>query len=172
MTFTAIAAMDEDRAIGLAGQLPWHLPEDTKWFREQTMGHPVVMGRKTYESIGGPLPGRFSFVMAHRLPVPAGPYLICRSREDLMDKWEWPELQDYIKSTGIDTSKVFIIGGEQIYREFLPHCSEILLTALPGTYGADAFFPEFEDQFGEPEVIRRIDGVAEWRRYLRKEVAP
>nr|AIA11204.1 Dihydrofolate reductase [uncultured bacterium] len=111
------------------------------------------MGRKTWEGLKNPpLPRRRNIVLSRTLAdVPGGEIL--RSPEGLD------------RLTGID--RAYVIGGEQIYRLLLPHTSEILLTVLDEEAEGDAVFPEFEAEFGEPEVLDRLEGVCEWRRYVR-----
>jgi len=135
----AIAAMSLNRVIGNGNQIPWHLPEDFKWFKATTTGHVVVMGRKSFESIGRPLPNRETIVLSRsafshpgvktisnldQLPAPAG------------DK------------------QIFICGGAQIYEQALPLCSELFLTLVKREVEGDTFFPKFEDQFELAEEIR------------------
>ena len=131
-TFKAIAAMATNRVIGNKGQIPWHLPEDFKWFKRTTMGHILVMGRKTYESIGRPLPGRETVVL---------------SRTQL----EIPKVQTFTSLSDIkelETDKiVWVAGGSEIYQQMLPLCSELYLTRVHQKIEGDAFFPEFESQF-------------------------
>ena len=136
--FKAIAAMAENRIIGNQGDIPWHLPEDFKWFKKTTMGAILVMGRKTYESIGRPLPGRETFVLS-RTPreIPG-----VRSFTDLA------MLDD------LETDKtIWITGGGEIYRQMLPRCSELYLTRVHRTVEGDACFPEFEDRFELAETL-------------------
>ena len=122
-TFKAIAAMAENRVIGRGNAIPWHLPEDFKWFKRTTMGHILVMGRKTYESIGRPLPGRETVVLS-------------RTQHNI------PGVQT------METEKtLWIAGGSEIYRQMLPLCDELYLTRVHRTVEGDTFFPEFEDRF-------------------------
>ena len=125
-----IAAMDRHRVIGKAGQLPWRLPNDLKRFREVTLGHPVLMGRKTWESIGRPLPGRRNLVMT-RCPEfhPEGAEAVSSPEEAL-------------KRTARDRM-LFVIGGGEVYRIFLPYADEMFITLVhTDVEGGDAFFPE------------------------------
>lgn len=153
----AIAAMASNRVIGREGALPWHLPEDLKFFKKTTLGHSVLMGRTTFESIldrlGKPLPGRRNIVLSRTLPeIPD--IDVIRSIEDLKSL---PEL----------TSPVFLIGGAQLYQSLLPQCDELLLTWIDAPHEGDTFFPAFEDKFVLKEVIERGEGF-EFRRYVRK----
>jgi len=128
----AIAAMAENRVIGHAGRLPWHLPEDFRWFKEKTMGQVLVMGRKTFESIGRPLPGRETVVLSGS--GFAHPQVRTISR-----------LEELAVKAG---SRVhFICGGAELYRLALPYCSDLFLTLVKRSVEGDVFFPEFEDRF-------------------------
>lgn len=138
--FTAIAAMSLNRVIGNGNRIPWHLPEDFKWFKQVTMGHVLVMGRKTFESIGKPLPGRETIVLTR-------------------GAWSHPGVKtapglDQLPLAVDDARKVFIAGGADIYRQALPLCGELLLTLVKREVEGDAFFPPFEAQFGLAEKIR------------------
>ena len=150
-SYKAIAAMAENRVIGNAGDIPWHLPADFKWFKKTTMGGILVMGRKTYESIGKPLPGRETFVLSRqKLDIPG-----VQCFTDLRS------IEDY------DTEKtVWIAGGAEIYRQALPFCDEILLTRVHRKCEGDTSFPEFEDAFTFAEVIETNDDftIERWMR--------
>lgn len=133
--FKAIAAMSLNRVIGAGNKIPWHLPEDFKWFKKLTTGQVVVMGRKTFESIGKPLPNRTTIV-ASRSPEPI------------------PGVQKVSDLEGIDPQapefsgrELFICGGAQIYQQALPLCSDLYLTLVNRVVEGDTFFPPFEDQF-------------------------
>src|SRR3990172_7027461 len=130
--FQAIAAMSLNRVIGVGNKIPWHLPEDFKWFKKITTGHVIVMGRKTFESIGQPLPNRETVVLSRSQFSTPGVKTI-HSLEAL------PALSD--------GREIFICGGAQIYAQALPLCSDLYLTLVKRTVEGDAFFPSFEDQF-------------------------
>ena len=139
--FKAIAAMSLNRVIGADHRIPWHLPEDFKWFKKMTIGQVIVMGRKTFESIGKPLPNRTTIVLTRRTaPIP-GVEIV-------------PEL-DQIDPAGSSFAgrDVFICGGAQIYRRALPRCSDLYLTQVKRTVEGDAFFPAFEDMF---ELVEEV----------------
>ena len=154
--FIAIAAMASNRVIGRDGKLPWHLPEDLKFFKRTTLGHPVLMGRRTSESIleaiGKPLPGRQNIVLSRTLP----------ERADITVIREFAELAAL---PGV-TSPLYLIGGAQLYQTLLPSCDEIILTVLDQAYDGDASFPPFEDGFELKEILGSGDGF-EFRRYVR-----
>jgi dihydrofolate reductase len=130
--FKAIAAMSENRVIGCRNRIPWHLPEDFRWFKRMTTGNIVVMGRKTFESIGRPLPDRTTWVMSR-------------------SGFSYPGVRTIRSLNAIDLAReirdVFICGGAQLYEEALPLCSDLYLTRVKGVVEGDAFFPPFEDQF-------------------------
>lgn len=136
--FKAIAAMSENRVIGDGNRIPWHLPEDFKFFKATTMGHVLVMGRKTFESIGRPLPGRETFVLSRSGFQHAGAQTL-RSLAD-------------IEVT--DGRLIFICGGAEIYRQALPLCDRLYLTHVKRTVKGDAFFPPFEDEFEPVETLQ------------------
>ena len=135
----AIAAMSLNRVIGAGGKIPWHLPEDFKWFKQMTTGHVVVMGRKTFESIGKPLPNRETIVLSRSVYAHPG-VRTAASLEEL------PAL-----AAG---RRVFICGGAQVYAQALPFCSDLYLTLVKQQVEGDSFFPAFEDAFELMEEIR------------------
>lgn len=135
----AIAAMSLNRVIGNGGQIPWHLPEDFKWFKQVTMGGTLVMGRKTFESIGRPLPGRTTLVLS-RAGFNHPQVSVATSLDDLATR-PLPE-------------PIFICGGAEIYRQALPLCTELYLTLVKREVEGDAFFPPFEDRFALVDELR------------------
>lgn len=157
LQFTAIVAMSPDRVIGNKGALPWHLPGDLAFFKRTTAGHPVVMGRKTYESIGRPLPGRRNIVLT-RDPDWSSPGIEVVHRPEDLD--ELP---------GLD-GRVFIIGGSEVYALFLPLLEDLLASHVHGAYEGDTRFPEFEETFPESELLERHADF-EVRRWHRGQAA-
>jgi dihydrofolate reductase len=143
--FTAIAAMSLNRVIGNGNQIPWHLPEDFKWFKAVTSGNVIVMGRKTFESIGKPLPNRETIVLSRSALSFPGVKTISSLNE--------------LPSLAGD-KQVFICGGAQIYEQTLPLCSELFLTLVKREVSGDAFFPEFEDRF---ELVEEIYDTPEFK---------
>jgi len=138
--FHALAAMSLNRVIGAGNQIPWHLPEDFKWFKATTTGHVIVMGRKTFESIGKPLPNRTTIVLSH-------------------SAWSHPGVQTVHSLDELPAlvagRRAFICGGAQIYEQALPLCSDLFLTLVNREVaGGDAFFPPFEDKFELAEELR------------------
>jgi dihydrofolate reductase len=140
--FHAIAAMSQNRVIGRGNQIPWHLPEDFKWFKQMTTGQIVVMGRKTFESIGRPLPNRTTIILSRSNFQIAGVQTV-----DALEKLPSdPE------------RKIFICGGAQIYEQTLSSCSDLYLTVVKRVIpDGDAFFPPFEYLFELAETIRDTD---------------
>ncbi len=134
--FKAIAAMSENRVIGKANRIPWHLPEDFKWFKKLTTGNIIVMGRKTFESIGRPLPNRETIILSRSGFAYPGVKTIRDLRE--------------LEAGSRD---IFICGGAEVYREALPMCSDLYLTLVKGVFEVDTFFPPFEHLFAPPEII-------------------
>jgi dihydrofolate reductase len=137
--FKAIAAMSLNRVIGAGNQIPWHLPEDFKWFKQMTTGHVIVMGRKTFESIGRPLPNRETIVLSRGGFAHQGVKTI-RALEEL--------------SALNDGREIFICGGAQVYEQALLFCSDLYLTLVKREVEGDACFPPFEEQFELLEELR------------------
>jgi len=137
----AIVAMTRNRVIGKDNKIPWRLPGEQKWFKEVTMGHPILMGRKTFESIGRPLPGRRNLVVT-RTGEFAGVDLI--HDLNVFDPGPYE----------LDGAEVFVIGGAKVYQALLDRCDMIYATVVKGGYEGDAYFPEFESQFEISETIR------------------
>ena len=151
--------MSLNRVIGAANKIPWHLPEDFKWFKKKTTGHVIVMGRKTFESIGRPLPNRTTIVLS-RLGFHHEGVLTARDLDALPRN-----------ALEVQGREIFICGGAEIYRQALPSCSELFLTQVKRVVEGDAFFPPFEDMFAQAEVI--LDS-AEFKivRYLNSGLQP
>ena len=144
LPFKAIAAMSLNRVIGSGNSIPWHLPEDFEWFKQTTMGHVLVMGRKTFESIGRPLPGRETIVLTRRADSVSGVRTIGNfdalgQADDLGDRM------------------IFICGGAQIYAQALGQCSDLYLSVVKREVEGDAFFPEFEPMFDAGVMLRESD---------------
>lgn len=143
-----IVAADEHGGIGRAGGLPWHLPDDLKRFKALTMGKPIVMGRKTWDSIGRPLPGRRNMVVSRQ------PGLAIEGAE-VFDSF------DAAVQSAADVPELCVIGGAEIYREALPRAEAIHLTRVHATTGADTFFPAIDA--AEWEEVAREDRTADER---------
>ena len=144
--------MSENRVIGNTGDIPWHLPEDFKWFKKTTMGGILVMGRKTHESIGRPLPGRDTYVLSRTPREIAGVH----SFTDL-------EALDHLKTN----QTIWIAGGGEIYKQMLGKCSELYLTRVHRSVAGDASFPEFESDFQLDSIMEKNDNFS-IERWLKK----
>ena len=127
-----IAAMGKNRELGFGNKLPWHLPDDLKRFKALTRGHAIIMGRKTYEAIGRPLPERKNIVITRNRDYVAPGCIVVASMEDA------------IKEAG-DDNEIFVIGGAEIYKLALPYADRMYLTLVDAEIPADVFFPEFDE---------------------------
>ena len=133
-----IVAVDRQGAIGKGGKLPWHYSADMKFFKETTTGHACVMGYKTWQTLKRPLPNRLNIVLSRSAEIePQNSVLVLRDVESVL-----------VKAKHLD-SDLFVIGGAQVYREFLPHIDKWIVTNVPLTVGgADTFIPkDYLDRF-------------------------
>jgi dihydrofolate reductase len=138
--YKAIVAVAEDGVIGRGGDLPWRLSADLKWFKKITLGHTILMGRKTWESLPRALPGRQNWVLSRTVEPQEG-MVVFRS-------------MDEVQKALTPTQTLFIIGGGEIYSIALPLCHELYISEVRQTVpDGDAFFPKFEDQFRPEEVL-------------------
>jgi dihydrofolate reductase len=126
MKLTLIAAMDQQGLIGKDNQLPWHIPADLKFFKQQTMGKPILMGRKTCESLPFPLPGRRNLVL---------------TRNETFTAEGFETFQDI---TAVNEKDVMVIGGSTIYELLLPRASHLILTRIHHTFAGDTYFPDVD----------------------------
>ena len=167
--------MSLNRVIGADGKIPWHLPEDFKWFKKMTMGNVVVMGRKTFESLGRPLPNRKNMILTRH------PQRLIKSHPEIFGQYhEWrggrylkrayqfrfsklgekleTEMLIFNSLDKLDPEEfpndIFICGGAQIYEQALPRCSDLYLTLVKREVEGDAVFPTFENKFELAEEIR------------------
>ena len=153
----AVAAMAANRVIGAEGKIPWHLPEDLRWFKELTMGGTLLMGRVTYDSIGKPLPGRATIVMSRK------------------DGLVIPGVEVIRDLSGLQNARiqgeVFVVGGSEIYRIALPYCRDLYLTEVKKHAAGDRKFPMFEELFRFSSLLRE---TPEMRivHYVNDEVRP
>jgi dihydrofolate reductase len=127
-----IAAMAENRVIGVNNTLPWRLPADLKHFRKLTTGHPVIMGRRNHESIGKPLPDRANIVVTRNPDYRAPGCLVKHS------------LEEALSSAG-NAEEVFVIGGAEIYRQAFDHADRLYLTMVHARVNGDTYFPDFNE---------------------------
>ncbi|GIN91971.1 dihydrofolate reductase [Siminovitchia terrae] len=125
-------AQDENGLIGNNNDLPWRLPADLKYFKETTMGHPIVMGRKTYESIGRPLPGRTNIILTKDQDYQAEGCLVFHCKEDLLG---------WIEENG---SEVFITGGSEIFKLFLEDADRLYVTKIRAAFEGNTYFPALD----------------------------
>jgi dihydrofolate reductase len=126
-----IAAMALNRAIGIRNTLPWRLPEDLKRFKALTMEHHIVMGRKTYDSIGKPLPGRDTVIVTRNMDYAVPGCIAVNSLDAAL-------------TVSHGDAEVFFVGGANLYRQALPIAHRIYLTEIQRVFDGDAFFPEFD----------------------------
>ncbi len=126
-----VVAAGENNEIGKSGRMPWHLPADLKHFKALTLGKPVIMGRKTFEAIGKPLPGRRNIVVSRRPGYNAPGCKVTPSFTDAL-----------VQAAGV--AEIMVIGGGEIYREALPRAQRIYLTRVHAHFDADTFFPAIE----------------------------
>ena len=139
MIISIIVAMADNRVIGINNQLPWHLPGDMKWFRQNTLSKPIIMGRKTYESIGKPLPGRSNIIITREQDYHVEGGIIVHSIEQAM------------QAAG-EAEEVMIIGGSSFYEQMLPQADQLYLTLVHANVEGDAWFPELDlNQWTEME---------------------
>ncbi|HHO59281.1 MAG TPA: type 3 dihydrofolate reductase [Thiotrichales bacterium] len=143
MTLSLIVAMDRNRLIGCNNQLPWHLPADLAHFKKTTMGKPILMGRKTYDSIGRPLPGRLNIVLS-------------RSKERKIEGVEVVTGIEEAKALLDDSQELMVIGGSTVYAMLLDEADRIYLTEVDGEFEGDAWFPALDlSQWREVAVEAR-----------------
>ncbi len=144
MIISMIAAMDRNHLIGNNNQLPWHLPADFAHFKSTTMGKPIVMGRKTYESIGKPLPGRTNIVLSRNTEIQFEGVVCVSHFEEAL-------------AAAPDAQEIMIIGGSTIYEMLLPQADRLYLTYVEAEFEGDAWFPEFDESLWlEAESVTRL----------------
>jgi dihydrofolate reductase len=130
MSISFIFAMDRNRAIGVNNKLPWHLPGDLKFFKNVTMGHPILMGRKTYESIGKPLPGRRNVILTQNTAYQAEGCEVIHSVDEAIEAFRDQEL--------------FVIGGAEIFKLFTSHVNRMYITYIEDEFEADTFMSDLD----------------------------
>ena len=131
-----IAACAHDRVIGLDNSMPWHLPADLKHFKQTTLGKPIIMGRKTWDSLGRPLPGRLNIVVSRQADLQLEGAEVFADLSSAVERAE-----QWAREQGVD--EVMLIGGGQLYAQALPQADRIYLTRIDLKVEGDAFFPEF-----------------------------
>lgn len=162
MEVVLVAAVAANGVIGAGGELPWHYPEDLRHFKETTTGHPVVVGRRTYESIvdrlGGPLPGRTNVVLSTRdLDLPEGA-VQARSVGEALE----------VAREAAGGDRAFVAGGASVYEQFLPRADRMILTELDEAFDGDTYFPEW-DRDEWVEVDRDEQEALAFVEYERRE---
>lgn len=130
---TLIAAMDKNNGIGFQNKLPWQIPEDLQHFKRTTSGKPILMGRKTYDSIGRPLPNRHNIVLTRDFGWSRATVTTLPSVADVLN---------YTRTFPL--TELFVIGGEEIYKQFLQQADRLILTEIDAEFNCDAFFPRVD----------------------------
>lgn len=146
---TMIAAHDDNRVIGNGPDIPWHAPDDWKFFKDTTMGKTMVMGRKTFESIGKPLPGRETIVLTSDPNYSYNNVQICNDYKRLVGEYGSPH------------KELYIAGGTEIYKLFLPYADKLLITHIHGEYEGDIIFPEYATMFKQTYSKEHVDSKTE-----------
>ena len=142
MIISLIAAVGKNNVIGADNKLPWKLSADLKRFRQITSGKPVIMGRKTFESIGRPLPNRINIIITRDKNYKADSCIVVHSAEEALNAAK-------------ENEEIMVIGGEQIFKEFLPKAGRMYLTIIDKKFEGDAYFPEYDGK--------------EWKEFLKEE---
>lgn len=160
MNVILIAVMATNRVIGRDNTIPWHIPEELRFFKRTTMGYPVIMGRLTYESLKGPLPGRRNIVISRNPGY----------QSDGTDNVT--SLEQALTLTR-DAEKVFILGGSQLFEEALPIADNIILSVLDREVEGDVYFPDFSDEdFQQTAHERHQEGKEPFTVYYYKRIPP
>lgn len=144
-----IAAMARNRTIGVDGNMPWHIPSELRHFRDVTMGKTLLMGRKTYQAIGGPLPGRNIIVISSRMHCLAEGVTVCRSLEQALAQAAEKDME------------LMVAGGESLYLQTIAFAHRVYLTILDREYEGDARFPAFEKKEYRETVLKKVPAVLE-----------
>jgi len=139
----AIVAMDMNRVIGYKGEIPWHIPEDFKWFKKMTMGQHLIMGRTTYKSVGI-LPGRFTYILTNNAEKLKLPYANACGYIDY----------NTLNFLDLRPDRMWVCGGAKTYQLLLPHCTDVYVTLVLDEYKGDTYMPEFESKFPNSEIIK------------------
>lgn len=142
LKLSMIAAMGKDRVIGKDNDMPWHLPADLQHFKKTTLGSPIIMGRKTYDSIGRPLPGRLNIILSRNTNLKIEGCSVVNSLEDAIGLAE-----------KTDASEIFITGGAHLYDKFLEDADRLYLTLIDEKFEGDTYFPDYT-QFNWQEVAK------------------
>ncbi len=149
-----IAAVAKNNVIGNNGKTPWHIPEEMSLFKQETMGHPIIMGRKTYDSIGRLLPGRRTIVLSHTLAPVSSPELAI-----------FNSIQEAIQEVA-RVKTAFVIGGQQIYAQMMPFADELSISHLTKAYEGDSWFPQIDTKIWKESETKEFP-LFTHRRYTR-----
>ncbi|GAB7054360.1 dihydrofolate reductase [Paenibacillus sp. YK5] len=149
MTISLIFAMDEARGIGIDNKLPWRLPADLAFFKKTTLGHTILMGRKTYDSIGKPLPGRRNVILTRDPEFKAEGCEIVHSAKEAV--------KPYGRGGDKASEELFVIGGAELFGLLLPHADRMYITEIAHRFEADTFFPEIDRT--QWRVVSREKGI-------------
>ncbi len=160
MKVILIAVMATNRVIGRDNTIPWHIPEELRFFKRTTMGHPVIMGRLTYESLKGPLPGRQNIILS-------------RNPDYTTEGTDNVTSLDEALAIARDSEEVFILGGSHIFKKSLKFADNIILSVLDRAVEGDIYFPEFsDDDFQEIASERHEEGTEPFTVHYYKRIAP
>jgi len=140
MLISLIVAHSSNRVIGVDGQLPWHIPDDLKYFKAITIGKPIIMGRKTFDSIGKPLPGRLNIIITKNTDLTIAECVVVNNLEAAIT-----EAKNYFKTQDTEQEEIFIIGGAQIFKQSMEFVNKIYITEVHAEYAGDVFFDELSD---------------------------
>jgi len=158
MRISLIAAMASNRVIGSKGNIPWKIPGEQKMFKKITLGHTVIMGRKTFESLGRPLPERTNIIVTRQTEYLAPGCIIAH------------DLDQALTACAYDEDEAFICGGGQLYHEALPLADRIYLTIIPKEIAGDIYFPEIDDADFRVTTSDRIDGIEPYHFYIYERI--
>ena len=137
MLISLIVAHSSNRVIGIHGQLPWYIPDDLKYFKAITIGKPIIMGRKTFDSIGKPLPGRLNIIITKNTDLIIEECVVVNNLEAAIT-----EAKNYLKMQDSEQEEIFIIGGAQIFKQSMQFVNKIYITEVHAEYAGDVFFGE------------------------------
>ena len=158
MLISLIAAMAQNRVIGRQGEIPWKIPGEQKIFKKITSGHAVIMGRKTYESIGRPLPDRINIIVTRQKEYRAEGCIIAH------------DLAGALKSCPQDENEAFICGGGQLYHEAIHMADRIYLTVIPRDIKGDTYFPEISSADFQVKESKIIEGIEPYNFYIYERI--
>lgn len=140
MLISLIVAHSSNRVIGIDGQLPWHIPNDLKYFKAITIGKPIIMGRKTFDSIGKPLPGRLNIIITKNTDLSIEECVVVNNLEAAIS-----EAKNFFKTQDTEQEEIFIIGGAQIFKQSMKFVNKIYITEVHAEYAGDVFFEELSN---------------------------